>query len=85
METVDRWVWKDSESTEFLVKSAYGFLRRERSEEDSRRYKFFWKIKALPSAQVAAWRVIENKVACRVNLERRGTRSRVICVACVGG
>ena len=50
METVDKWVWKDSESTKFSVKSAYGFLRGEGSEEDSRRYNFLWKIKALPSA-----------------------------------
>jgi len=63
MEIVDRWIWKDSDSTEFLVKSAYGLLRGEGSEEDLRRYKFFWKIKALPSAQVKARRVIENKVA----------------------
>ena len=70
METMDRWVWKDSDSTKFSVKSAYGFLRGEGSEEDLRRYKFFWKIKALPSAQVTAWRVIENKVAYRVNLDR---------------
>jgi len=41
METVDRWVWKDSDLTEFSVKSAYAFLREEGSEEDKRRYKFF--------------------------------------------
>jgi len=82
METVDRWVWKDSDSTEFSVKSAYGFLRGEESEEDLRRYNFFLEIKALPSAQVTTWRVIENKVACRVNLERRGIKieSNLCCL-----
>jgi len=72
METMDRWVWKDSESTEFSVKSAYGFLRGEGSEEVSKRYNFLWKIKVLPSAHVTSWRVMKNKVACKVNLERRG-------------
>jgi len=49
METVDRCVWKDSESAEFSVKSAYGFLRGEGNLEDSTRYKFFWSIKVFPS------------------------------------
>jgi len=52
METMDRWIWKDSDSTEFSVKSAYGFLKGKGSEKDSRRYNFLWKIKALPLTQV---------------------------------
>jgi len=31
-----------------------------------------WRCKALPSALLAAWRVLENKIATRVNLKRRG-------------
>jgi len=30
------------------------------------------KIKVLPSSHVTAWRVIENKVASKANLEKRG-------------
>jgi len=41
METVDIWVWKDGDSTEFSVKSFYGFFKGEGSEEDLKRYKFF--------------------------------------------
>jgi len=82
METVDRWVWKDSESAEFSVKFAYGFLRGEGNEEDLRRYKFFWSIKTIPSTHIITWRVTENKVACRVNLERRGigVESNLCCL-----
>ncbi|XP_068461617.1 uncharacterized protein [Phaseolus vulgaris] len=63
---------EDSETTMFSVKSAYGILKEEGGEEDSRLYKSLWRIKALPSAHVTTWRVIENKVASKVNLERRG-------------
>ena len=72
----------NNKQMEFSVKSAYGFLRGEGCKEDSRRYKFFWRIKALPSTHVTGWRVIENKVACMVNLERRGIGSRAIFVVC---
>ena len=85
MEIVDRWVWKDSGATKFSVKSAYGFLRGEGSEEVSRRYNFFWKIKALPSVHVTAWRVMENKVLVRLIWREEESGFRVICVACVGG
>jgi len=44
----DKWIWKDSETTVFSVKFAYGLLKGEKGEEDSRLYKFFWRIKALP-------------------------------------
>jgi len=70
LETVGRWVWKDRESASFSVKFAYGLLRGEGVEENSRMYNFLWK--ALPLAHVTTWRVIENKVATKVNLERRG-------------
>jgi len=72
VESEDSWVWKDSETTTFSVKSAYRSLRRDGGEEVLRLYNFFWRIKALPSAHVTTWRVIENKVASKVNLERRG-------------
>ena len=32
----------------------------------------FWKGKVVPSAQVTAWRVLENKLATKANLEKRG-------------
>ena len=65
-------VWKDSESEVFSVKSAYDILRGKEEEENLRWYNFFWRIKALPSIHVTTWRVIENKITTKVNLERRG-------------
>ena len=67
----------------FSVKSAYGLLKGEGEEENSRFYKCFWKIKALPSAHVTTWRVIENKVASKVNLVRRGIQIECnLCSLC---
>jgi len=79
----DKWVWKDSETTLFSVKSAYGLLKGEGEEENSRFYKSFWRIRALSSAHVIAWRVIENKVASKVNLVRRGIQIECnLCSLC---
>jgi len=33
-------------------------------------FKLFFRIKVLPSAQVTAWRVLENKLATKANLLR---------------
>ena len=81
-ESEDRWVWKDSISEEFSIQSTYDFLKGEAEGGNSRLYDFFWKIKALPLAQVIAWRVIENMLAARVKLERCGLEieSNLFCV-----
>jgi len=42
----------------------------EGGEENLRFYNSFWRIKALPSAHVTTWKVIENRVATKVDLER---------------
>jgi len=79
----DFWVWKDGEPLVFSVKSAYGVLRGYSEGELSNLYKFFWSIKALPTAQVLAWRVLENKIATKVNLARRGVMTDVlVCCFC---
>jgi len=80
----DKWIWKDSETTIFSVKFVYGLLKGEGGEEDSRLYKSFWRIKALPSAHVTTWRVIENRLAFKVNLERRGIQIESnLCSLCM--
>jgi len=68
----DRWVWNDGESIEYFVSSAYSFLRGVEEGEAKQLYISFWMIKALPSTHDIAWRVLENKLATKVNLERRG-------------
>jgi len=46
-------------------------------------FKFFWGIKALPSIHVTTWRVLENKIASKVNLVRRGVVvDSIFCCFC---
>jgi len=72
LEKEDSWVWKDGEGLSYTVNSAYNRLRRGREGENAIVFKQLWRCKALPSALVTAWRVLENKLATRVNLEKRG-------------
>ena len=74
----DTWVWRDGAFPEFSVKSAYGVLKGHSEGELSNLYKFFWSIKALPAAQVLTWRVLENKIATKVNLARRKVMTDVL-------
>ena len=68
----DRWVWKVGGLQTFSVISAYSLLRRDVEVDFSPTYSKLWSCKVVPSALVTAWRVLENKIAIRVNLERRG-------------
>ena len=79
----DKWSWKCGASIEFFVNSAYGLLRGEIDGVLSSYYNFFWNIKALPAVQVMAWRVLEKKIANKVNLARRGVVvESVLCCLC---
>jgi len=80
----DSWVWRDGTSTKCSVKSAYSVLKGHSEAELSKLYNFFWSIKALPAAQVLAWRVLENKIATKVNLARRGVTTDVLFVVFAG-
>jgi len=46
-------------------------------------YEYFWKIKTLPSTEVVAWRVLQNRVATKDNLLERGmvmdSTLRIMC------
>jgi len=72
LEEEDRWVWKDGEFPKYTVTSAYNCLRRFVEEENISVYNKFWRSKASLLALVYAWRVSKNKIATRVNLEKRG-------------
>ena len=72
LEKEDSWIWKDVEFLAYSVKSAYVSLRREIEGENRIVYDKFWRCKALPSAHVTTWRAMSNKIATRVNLEKRG-------------
>jgi len=72
LEMEDSWVWKDGVFLTYSVKSVYVSLRGDSKGESSSMYERFWRIKALPLAHVTTWRVLENKIVTKVNLERRG-------------
>ena len=68
----DCWIWKAEGFQTFTVNSAYVQVRKDTVGEVPPVYSKLWRCKALPSALLTSWRVIENKVATKVNLERRG-------------
>ncbi len=79
----DCWVWKVGESQTFSVNSAYVQVRRGRGGEFSPEHSKLWRCKALPSALFTAWRVVENRIASRVNLVRRGVAvENSLCCLC---
>lgn len=80
IEREDEWYWKDTETQVYAIKSSvYKIL----CGEDVELYDLFWKIKALPSTHIFAWKVTHNRVIMCVNLINRGIvlRSRA-CVMC---
>ena len=79
----DNWVWKAGGCQSFTVNSAYVQLRRDRVGEFSSVYSMLWRCKALPSALFTAWRVMENKIATRGSLVRRGVVvENFLCCLC---
>ena len=82
-EKADCWIWKAGGFHTFTVNSTYFQVRKDRVWEVSPIYSKLWRCKALPSALVTAWRVMENKIATRVNLERRGVVvENLVCGLC---
>ena len=70
-------------NSSYSVKYAYVFLRGELEGENNYVYVNFWRIKILPSTHVTAWRVLENKLVTKTNLERRGVmieNSMCMCI-----
>jgi len=61
-------LWEDS----WLGCDAYIHLRKDWEVVSSPVFSKLWKCKAVPSVVLTAWRMLENKLATRVNLERRG-------------
>ena len=79
----DRWICNDDESIEYSVRSAYRVLRGEKEGGTKQLYSSFWMIKVLPSTHVNAWRVLENKLATKANLKRRGIELKsILCCLC---
>jgi len=68
----DSWIWKDGGLQTFIVSSAYNLVRKDKEADSSPIFRKLWRCKAVPSEALTAWRVLENKLATRVNLSRRG-------------
>jgi len=65
------------------VKSAYKKLNRSNEAQQGNLFELFWKMKALPSSQYFAWRVMINRVAIYDNLQNRGVKvGSKVCVMC---
>jgi len=50
------------------VKSAYKSLKLVVRGEDRDICERFWKVKALPSAQITSWRVLNNSITTKDNM-----------------
>jgi len=80
---VDSWIWKDGGLQTFTVSSAYNLVRKDNEADTSPVFSKLWRCKAVPSAVLMAWRGLENKLATRVNLSRRGVQIESLrCVLC---
>ena len=60
----------------YTINYAYVLLKGESEGGINIGFVMLWKTKALPSAEVTAWRVFENKLATKGNLVRRGVELR---------
>jgi len=83
---LSHWWWKVRKGLgfhTFTVNLSYFHIRKDRVGEVSPVYSKLWRCKALPSALVTVWRVMENKIATRVNLKRRGVVvENLVCGLC---
>jgi len=76
----DKWIWRDVESTNFYVNSAYNILLGEEATGSGEPFAKFWTLKTLPSSHFTAWRVLCNAIITKDNLLRRGIP--MVCVRC---
>jgi len=81
-DNMDLWVWKENDTYEYTVKFAYKILKDDAQGDVVALYKSFWRIKAQPSSLFTAWRVMEDKIATKANLERSGINlgSNICCL-----
>jgi len=70
----DSWIWKVGGLQSFTVSSAYKLIRKDNEADSLSIFSKIWRSKVVPSAALMAWRVLENKLATRVNLSRRGVQ-----------
>jgi len=71
-ESRDQWICKATKKLSYTVNLAYNCLRIRDEGANSTLYEALWSIKALPSTLTTAWRVLNDSLPMRANLERRG-------------
>jgi len=80
---VDSWISKEGGFQTFSVNSAHNLVRKDFEANSSLIFCKLWRCKAVPSAVLIAWRLMENKLATRVNLSRRGVLvDSLMCSLC---
>ncbi|KAL8540524.1 hypothetical protein ACS0TY_001959 [Phlomoides rotata] len=73
----DRWFWNFNNDGSFTSRSLYSKFQpsdvciSEESSEASLRWRRIWKNKATGKSKIFAWRVLQNRIATKVNLSRR--------------
>lgn len=76
-------VWNDDEVDVYTFKTTYKKLEDSCQGKQTKLFKLFWKVKALPSAQHLAWRVLLDKVSTMKILCYRGSggggRKQLMC------
>ena len=79
----DMWAWNDRRTATYTVKSTFSILRDVYQGEEREVHLGFWRLKAQSSAHLLAWRVLEDKIATKANLARRGVKLFTnICSLC---
>ena len=59
---VDSWIWKEGGTQSFLLNSAYNLVRKDSEVNSSPIFGKLWSCKAVPSAVLIAWRLMETSL-----------------------
>ncbi|KAH1226713.1 putative ribonuclease H protein [Glycine max] len=70
--TADQWLWTADPTGHYSVKSAYKMMLAESAEEShDSTFEELWNLKIPSKVSVFAWRLLNNRLPTKVNLQRR--------------
>ncbi|XP_021851355.1 uncharacterized protein [Spinacia oleracea] len=83
----DEQRWSHTKSGQYSVKMGYGFLvsqsdDHKKYQEDSKIWKTFWVINTLHKWKVFMWKVCNNALPTKTNINQRGIYVDPVCVFC---
>lgn len=89
----DEWMWRYTKNGQFSVRSAYFItLFEERREHPTTSsganhgtWKILWRQKILPKIKMFGWKALNNGIAVRGNLAKRGVDIETTCPRCGEG